>query len=95
MMGVSFAADIQPYFELNQANCVQCHSNGGPKGVDLDSYQGILAGGNGFPLVVPGDSSDPSAALIPQLEADHLNGPDDAGFVVILAQWIDEGALDN
>ena len=94
-MGVSFALDIQPYFEAGQANCVRCHSGGGPAGVDLDSYANILAGGDGFPLVVPGDSSDPSAALIPQLNANHLNGPDDAGFVVILSQWIDEGALDN
>ena len=68
---------------------------GGPAGVDLDSYASILAGGDGFPLVVPGDSTDPSAALIPQLEANHRNGPDDAGFVMILAQWIDEGALEN
>ena len=95
MMGISFAADIQPYFEAGQADCVRCHSGGGPAGVDLDSYASILAGGDGFPLVVPGDSSDPSAALIPQLEANHLNGPDDAGFVLVLSQWIDEGALDN
>lgn len=92
VMGVSFALDIQPYFE---AGCVQCHNGGGPAGVDLDSYANILAGGDGFPLVVPGDSSDPSGALIPQLDANHRNGPDDAGFVVILRQWIDEGALNN
>jgi hypothetical protein len=93
--GVSFASDIQPYFESALANCVECHRGGGPAGVDLDSYASILAGGEGFPLVIPFDSSDPSAALIPQLNSNHHNGPDDAGFVVILAQWIDEGALEN
>ena len=92
---MSFAAEILPYFESGQADCVRCHSSGGPAGVDLDSYAAILAGGDGFPLVVAGDSSDPSAVLIPQLEANHFDGPDDAGFVAILAQWIDEGALDN
>jgi len=42
-----------------------------------------------------GYSADPTAILIPQLNADHNDGPDDAGFVVTLSQWIDEGALDN
>ena len=93
---VSFALDILPYFGSQQANCVGCHSGGnGPAGVNLDSYTSILAGGDGFPLVVPFDSSDRSAALIPQLDRNHFNGPDDTGFVVTLAQWIDEGALNN
>jgi hypothetical protein len=63
--------------------------------VDLDSYANILAGGDNGPLVVPFDSADPDALLIPKLESNHNNGPDDAGFVVILSQWIDEGALAN
>ena len=93
---ISFATQIQPYFEAGQANCVQCHNGGtGSKGVNLDSYANILAGGDSGPLVVPLDSADPTAILVPQLEANHNNGPDDAGFVVILEQWIDEGALDN
>ena len=78
------------------ANCVQCHSPGtGFGGVNLDSYANILTDGNNGPLVVPGNSADATAILIPQLNADHNNGPDDAGFVVTLSQWIDEGALDN
>ncbi|MBW1758173.1 MAG: hypothetical protein JRJ80_18665 [Deltaproteobacteria bacterium] len=48
-----------------------------------------------FPLVVPDESTNPAAALIPQLEANHNNGPDDDAFVVILGEWIDDGALDN
>jgi hypothetical protein len=92
---ISFAADIQPYFEPGLADCVYCHSDGGPKGVDLDSYVNILAGGNNGPLVVPFDSADPTALLIPKLEASHNDGPYDADFVMTLSQWIDEGALDN
>jgi hypothetical protein len=92
---VSFAAQIQPYFEPGLADCVYCHSDGGPKGVDLDSYVNILAGGNNGPLVVPFDSADPTALLIPKLEANHNDGPDDAAFVPILARWIDQGAQDN
>ena len=93
---VFFATDIQPYFEAGQANCVQCHSGGtGLAGVNLDSYTAILTDGNNGSLVVPGNSADATAILIPKLNANHNDGPDVAGFVVTLSQWIDEGALDN
>jgi len=93
---VFFAADIQPYFEAGLANCVQCHSGGaGPAGVNLDSYAAVLTAGNNGPLVVPGNSADPTAILIPKLNAAHFDGPDDATFAGTLATWIDEGALDN
>jgi hypothetical protein len=95
---ISFDADIQPYFEAGVANCVACHIGASaPFDVKLDSYDNIIAGGmvgaNPLVLVVAGDST--AGALIPKLEANHNNGPDDAGFVVTLSQWIDEGALDN
>jgi hypothetical protein len=93
---ISFATDILPYFEAGMANCVQCHSGGtGILGVNLDSYANIMAGGDNGPLVVAGDSQDATAKLLPKVEEDHNNGPDDAAFAVTLASWIDEGALDN
>lgn len=92
---IRFAADIQPYFLAGQANCVDCHGGGGPRGVNLNSYANIMAGGTNGPLVVPFNSADPSALLIPKLLSSHNNGPDDAGFVVILRQWIDAGAQNN
>jgi hypothetical protein len=99
---ISFAEEIQPYFNApgdnpNQTACTDCHSGGtGFKGVNLDSYANILAGGNNGPLVVPFDSADPTALLIPKLNENHNDGPDDAGFVMdLLGQWIDEGAMDN
>jgi hypothetical protein len=98
MPGVSFDADIQPYFEPDLANCVQCHTGGGaPAGVRLDSYANIMAGGDSGPLVVAFDPTDPTAILIPKLTnpPPHNDGPDDDGFVVTLSEWIDEGALDN
>ena len=79
---VFFATDILPYFEAGQANCVSCHSGGtGTRGVNLDSYANIMLGGDNGPLVVPGNSADPTALLIPQLNAAHFDGPDDASFV--------------
>ena len=93
---VFFATDIQPYFEAGLANCVQCHgATLQLAGVRLDSYTAVLTDGNNGPLVVPGDSQDATAILLPQVLADHNDGPDDAAFAVTLASWIDEGALDN
>ena len=90
---ISFAADIQPYFEAGMANCVQCHSEAFARnGVKLDSYANMEASPG--PLWVPGNSS--MGILIPQLEANHHNGPDDQFFVdTFLSPWIDQGALDN
>jgi hypothetical protein len=94
---VSFATEILPYFAgAPLANCVQCHSGGtGSGGVNLDTYANIMAGGDNGPLVVAGEPDNATALLVPQLEAAHFDGPDDAGFVNTLKQWIDEGALDN
>jgi hypothetical protein len=93
---VFFAADILPYFASGAPACTQCHSGGtGSGGVNLDSYANILTAGNNGPLVVPGNSADPAAILLPQINADHFDGPDDATFATTLATWIDEGALDN
>ncbi len=52
---VSYAADIQPYFD---DNCVACHAGGtGQEGVNLDSYAAVMAGGDNGDLVVAGDSN--------------------------------------
>jgi mono/diheme cytochrome c family protein len=81
--GVSFASDIQPYFGAGQANCVQCHSGTSPSaGVSLDSYGGVIA-------------AEPAGALRQQLLDNHHDGPDDAGFVTTLDQWVSEGSQNN
>jgi hypothetical protein len=93
---VFFATDILPYFEAGQANCVQCHGAATQlAGVRLDSYTAVLTDGNNGPLVVPGNSVDPAALLLPKVIADHNDGPNDATFATTLATWIDEGAMDN
>jgi len=75
---------------------VMCHSGGGGrKGVNLDSHTNIMAGGDDGPLVVPFDSNASNALLVPQLESTHHDGPSDAGFIVVLKQWIDAGAENN
>ena len=90
---VSFANDILPYFN---GTCNGCHGAGASGEIRLDSYTEVSTGGNANgPLIVAGNSADATAILLPKVEADHNNGPDDAAFAVELAQWIDDGADDN
>ena len=90
---VSFATDILPYFDTS---CNSCHGAAALGGIRLDSYTEVSTGSNANgPLIVAGDSNDATAILLPKVEADHNNGPDDAAFAVDLAAWIDAGADDN
>src|ERR1700722_5832694 len=51
---VDFAKDVQPIFN---AKCLACHSGSGAKsGLQLDTYEDVLAGGDDGKVVVPGDS---------------------------------------
>jgi hypothetical protein len=91
--GISFAADIQPYFNTN---CVSCHNtSSNRKGVKLDSYANVLSGGDNGPLVVPGNSSDPSAILVPQMESGHQGAPHGTNIIQQIKDWIDAGAPNN
>jgi hypothetical protein len=90
---ILYSIEIQPYFN---AECTSCHSgNNPPRGVFLDSWANVLSGGDNGPLVVPFNSSDPTAILIPQMESGHQGAPHGTNIIQIIKDWIDEGALDN
>ena len=78
--------------KLSVAPFLDVSFEAGPRALKVN----ILNNGNG-PLIVAGDAADATAILIPKLEeVGHNDGPDDQGFVDnFLAQWIDDGALDN
>ena len=95
---VSFGNDILPYFEASggAVTCTLCHGATAQQGgIRLDSYTEVSTGVGTGPLIVPGDSADTTAVLLPKVLADHNDGADDAAFAVDLAQWIDDGANDN
>ena len=82
-----------PYFETN---CTSCHGATNQfAGVRLDSNAAVLTAGNNGPLVVPGDSADPLATLVPKLESGHQGAPHGTTVIQDTKDWIDEGALDN
>ena len=91
---VSYEFDIQPLFT---SECIHCH--GGAGGLDLQSYEGLMAGGISGAVVV---ASDPDSSLLidrldgtitPTMPADGppLTGPE----IARIEQWILEGAQDN
>jgi hypothetical protein len=92
--GVSYAADIQPYFNTN---CTVCHGSGSARGgVHLNNWDNVRAGADdGTPLVVPGNSNDGRAILLPQMQDGHQGAPHGTNILQQIADWIDAGALDN
>ena len=93
---VSFEMDILPLF---QADCGNCHAGGGAGSLDLDSYDGVIAGGVSGAAVIP---FEPDLSLLPR----RLDGtvlpvmPEDGPpwlepDIERVKQWILEGALDN
>ena len=82
---VSYATDVQPYFN---AQCTSCHSgNNPPAGVDLTSYAAVIASS----IVVSGDPD--ASVLVQQLEGGHRNQAQ--ADIDMIRTWILEGANDN
>jgi hypothetical protein len=81
-------ADVAALF---QEKCVACHASGGPAGVDLSSYAGIMAGGNEGALATPGDTQgsliikaqSATSAHFGQFSKDQLDK---------ITRWIQDGA---
>ena len=91
---VFFLIDIKPIFD---ANCLHCH--GGAGGLELESYEGVIAGGVSGPVVIPGDPAnsrlihrlDGTIPPVMPTDGSPLPQPD----IDRIAQWILEGARDN
>ena len=87
---VDYNNDIQPIF---QSRCISCHGYSG--GLNLTSYSNLMNGGNSGPSVEDGNHSSSLLYIrvengtmppIGTLEPDQIN---------LIAQWIDEGALET
>ena len=82
---VSYATDVQPYFN---SNCTSCHSGSNPpKDVHLASYAGVM----GSSVVVPGNAD--ASLLVQMLEDGHRNQIQ--ADIDMIRTWITEGAQDN
>ena len=100
---VSYSRDVQP---ILQANCLSCHQQGGAgyeaSGFSMASYDELMKGTNGGPMIIAGDSAasnlivlmegraDPSISM-PHGSADRVGKAD----IDTIRRWIDQGAKKN
>ena len=100
---VSYSRDVQP---ILQANCLSCHQQGGAgyeaSGFSMASYDELMKGTNGGPMIIAGDSAgsnlivlmegraDPSISM-PHGSADPVGKAD----IDTIRHWIDQGAKKN
>jgi PKD repeat protein len=94
---VSFSCEILPYY---QTMCNMCHQGESPlAGLNLMSYEGVMAGSDNGPVVISGD---PGNSKIVEVTGPPTNHPQNVGSITfdeeITAKqkaWILEGALNN
>ena len=93
---VDYQTQIQTIFN---SNCTSCHVNGGAYygGLDLSTYDNVMAGGNSGAVIVPNDHANSYLwQRVNNGEMPPGNNPDlTASQIDLIALWIDEGALEN
>ncbi len=91
---VSFRRDVLPIFNRS---CVSCH--GGTQGLWLNSYEGVMAGSQHGPVVVPGnpEESELYRRITGQKQpAMPLGGtPLPQREIEVIRRWIEAGAPNN
>ena len=91
---VSFANEILP---IIQSRCINCH--GGDRieeGLSMNSHAEIMAGSENGAILVPGDAA--SSLIIEMVASGDMpkRGPKlTPPQVQLIADWINQGALDN
>jgi mono/diheme cytochrome c family protein len=92
--GVSFASDVLPIF---QATCIKCHGGDEIKeGLNLTTYDGVIAGSFNGPVIHPGDSND--SYLVRQIIDGEMpkRGPKLTDEQIqTITDWVNQGALNN
>jgi len=93
----TFADDILPLLE---DRCLNCHNPDEKKGgLELSSYSGLMEGGSGGGIVVPGDhGSSRMFTTTAKLEEPYMPPKGDAltkDQLSLIAGWIDGGLLEN
>lgn len=91
---ISFVNQVAPIINLY---CVECH--GGVRireGLNLTTYDGLMAGSDNGAVVIPGNANDSLFVdLIEQGEMPDRGPAPSAAELQILIDWINQGALNN
>lgn len=91
---VSFANDVQPILD---AKCIKCHGVERVKeGLDIQTYDTIMAGSFNGPVIVPGNANDSLfVQLIVEGEMPSRGTPVTPEELQIIIDWVNQGALNN
>lgn len=91
---VSFAADILPMFE---SRCLNCHGgNRTEEGLSLRTYADVMTGSEGGAVITPGDAVNSVLHEMVATQEMPKRGPKlTPAQVQLIADWINQGALDN
>ena len=91
----SFSADILPIL-TSRCAFAGCHVAGGPDGIDLRTYDAVIAGGDDDDTVIAGDAWE--SELVEQIVEGEMppNGPLlPAAQIQLIIDWINEEAKNN
>ncbi|MCE2393234.1 hypothetical protein J4G02_01320 [Candidatus Poribacteria bacterium] len=91
----SFNADILPIL-TNRCAFAGCHVAGGPGGIDLRTYDAVIAGGNDDDTVIASNARE--SELVDQIVEGEMppDGPPlPAAQIQLIIDWINEGAKNN
>jgi hypothetical protein len=99
---IGFRDDVYPIIEVR---CLDCHSPGGEgyeqSGLDLRTYEGLMAGTRFGPVVVPGSAFTSNlVVLVEGRAAPEIGMPFHRKKLTkceigILRSWVNQGARDN
>ena len=91
----SFQDDILPIL-TNRCAFAGCHVAGGPGGIDLRTYEAIIAGGNQGAIVIAGNARESELAKqIVEGKMPPGGPPLSAAQIQLITDWINEGAKNN
>ena len=99
---VSYQTDVLPI--LND-NCMECHVEGGKglkaSGLSMESYDGLMKGTEYGPIIKPGDSLSSTMIMLvegrgdPSIRMPHGKKSITKEDILVIREWIDQGAKNN
>jgi hypothetical protein len=99
---VSFAEDVLPVMNFR---CTECHQPGGDgyeiSGLDLTSYEGVMAGTKHGPMIIPGSWQESNLLAVIEHRTDrkiwmpHNRKPLSKCEILLLRFWVLQGAKNN
>jgi len=92
---ISYDAKVKP---ILLSRCVVCHggSRGTEEGLNMISYESLIAGSDNGPVIIPGDAE--GSLLIELITKQEMpkRGPKlTPPQVQLITDWVNQGALDN